>query len=100
MNVLNKIKMLQQDRGMSMSQLANKAGLTPSTLSALFQRNNQPTIPTLEAICKAFGITISQFFADSNLPVDLTPEQACLLENWNRLSENQKDAVLALLKSI
>ena len=100
MDVLEKIKRLQREKGLSMAQLAKEANITPSTLSTLFQRNNQPTIPTLQAICKAFGITISQFFADSNIPYDLTLEQACLLENWNRLNEEQKTAVLMLLKSI
>jgi len=99
-DVLNKIKMLQNERGWNVTQLADKADLSPSTISALFQRNHQPTIPTLQALCKAFGITLSQFFADSHLPLDLTPEQAHLLEGWNGLTDNQKTAISSLIKSI
>ncbi|MCL2605162.1 MAG: helix-turn-helix domain-containing protein [Defluviitaleaceae bacterium] len=100
MDILEKIKTLQREKGWSMTQLAKEAELTPSTLSTLYQRNNLPTIPTLQAICKALGITVSQFFADSHLPIDLTTEQAHLLENWNRLSNKQKIALLSFIKSI
>jgi transcriptional regulator with XRE-family HTH domain len=100
LNVLDKIKMLQNEKGWNTAQLAKEADLTPSTLSTLYQRNHLPTIPTLQALCKAFGITVSQFFADSHLPLDLTEEQAHLLENWNELSASQKAAIFALIRSI
>jgi len=92
--------MLQNERGWNVAQLADRADLSPSTISALFQRNHQPTIPTLQALCKAFGITLSQFFADGHLPLDLTSEQARMLEGWNGLTDNQKSAVSLLIKSI
>ena len=85
MDVLGKIKRLQKERGWTNAQLAESAGIRPSTLFMMYKRNNQPSISTLQAICKAFGITIAQFFADSNVPLDLTPEQTVLLEYWNRL---------------
>ena len=100
MDVLDKIKNLQKEKGWSAAQLAEKAGLTPSVVSMMYKRNNQPSLPTLQAICAAFGITIAQFFADSNIPPDLTPEQIRLLEHWNTLSDEQKEALFALIKSI
>lgn len=100
MDVLEKIKRLQKERGWTNAQLAESAGLTPSTLSMLHKRNNQPSISTLQAICSAFGITISQFFSDSDLPLDLTPDQIRLLEQWSTLTDTQKEALLELIKSI
>lgn len=64
----------------------------------MFKKNNQPTIPTLETICGAFGITLSQFFADGNLPVDLTGEQREMLEGFNMLTADKKRALLELIK--
>jgi len=99
-DILLKIKKLQKERGLNNAQLAKKAGLTPSTIQGLYRRNNQPTIPTLTAICKAFGITIAQFFSDSDVPPDLTPEQISLLEHWNHITDDQKEALIALIKSM
>lgn len=47
-----------------MYKLAKLSGVSQSTLSNMFSRNNDPSISTLEDICRAFGITLSQFFAD------------------------------------
>jgi len=50
----------------------------------------------LEAICKAFGITLSEFFADSDM-VELTPELRELFDKWIRLSPNQKNAIKTMI---
>lgn len=55
------------------------------------------TIPSLEKICAAFGITLSQLFAEGNAPVALTDSQRKLLERWARLSEDQQAVVFALI---
>jgi transcriptional regulator with XRE-family HTH domain len=99
-DILAKITKLQKEKGWSDSQLAEKAGLGPSVISMLHKRGNQPSIPTLQAICTAFGITPGQFFSDSNVPPDLTAEQIRLLEHWNALTDEQKEALLALIESM
>mgnify|MGYP002383622769 CR=1 FL=1 len=61
MDIQKRIKDLMEERGWTDYRLAMESGLSHSTVSNMFKRNNAPTIPTLEAICKAFGITLSQF---------------------------------------
>ena len=100
MDILEKVKKLQKEKGLNNAQLAKKASLPPTTIQNLYKRNNQPTFPTLQAICTAFGMTLSQFFVDSNLPLDLTPEQTRLLELWNTLSEKQREALITLINTI
>lgn len=56
-----------------------------------------PTIPSLEKICAAFGITLSQLFAEGDVPVSLTESQQKLLNRWARLSEEQQSVVFALI---
>ena len=100
MDILNRIKELQTERGWSNYALAKKSGLHENSLNNLFRLNNQPTFSSLEAICSAFGITLSQFFADGNKLVSLSKEQYELLKIWDTLSHEQKTALLALLKTI
>ena len=100
MDVLAKIRRLQKERGWSEYRLAKEANLSQSTVSGLYRKNNLPTIPTLEALCKAFGMTLSQFFADGNLPVDLTDEQQKMLSEWNSLTPEQKESIFRLLKTM
>lgn len=98
MDTLGRIKQLLDDRDWSMYKLSKASGVAQSTLSNMFSRNNVPSIGTLEDICKGFGITLSQFFATGSEPVSLDSEQVELLERWAALSEEQKKALLELIK--
>lgn len=96
-HVLAVITELRQQRGWTEYQLAERAGLPQSTISSWYRKNLIPTLPSLEKICAAFGITLSQLFAEEGDPVELTGEQRRLLDRWSRLRREQQAAVLALL---
>ncbi|MBQ4312940.1 MAG: helix-turn-helix transcriptional regulator [Clostridia bacterium] len=100
MKVQDKIKQLMYDRGWTDYRLAKESGLSHSTISNMFARNNAPTLPTLEAICDAFGITLCQFFAEGDEPIILTPEQNAMLKKWNTLTETQKKILLDLMNTM
>lgn len=84
-------------RGWSEYQLAERSGLPQSTISSWYRKNMVPSVPSLEKICAAFGITLSQLFAEGEEAVVLTPSQRALLMRWDRLEEDQKSVVFALL---
>ena len=50
-------------------------------------------------ICKGFGITLSQFFAEGEM-VEMTPELKALFDGWRPLTVKQKQAVLQLLDAM
>lgn len=72
------IRQMMEERGWTDYRLAKEANLSNSTVTNMFNRNNAPTLPTLEAVCRAFGITLAQFFADDVDPAQLTDEQRTL----------------------
>ena len=98
--VLEHITELMGKRGWKLNYLAQKADVPQSTLSGLYQRNNVPSIPTLEKLCTAFGISLSEFFASKDEMTVLTEEQRQLLDRWDRLSDQHKSAVYALLEKL
>ena len=53
----------------------------------------------LETICKGFGITMSQFFADADM-VELTPDMKELFDCWVCLTPGQKSAAIQMLKAM
>ena len=95
-DILSAITAYRQERGWTEYQLAERSGLPQSTISSWYRKNMVPTIPSLEKICTAFGITLSQLFAE-DAPVSLTAAQKKLLERWSRLSEEQQAVVFALI---
>ena len=95
-----RIRELMEERGWTDYRLANEAGLSHSTVTNMFNRNNAPTLPTLEAVCKAFRITLGQFFSEGNEDCGLTPEQRELFARWSALSEKQRSLLLEFLRTI
>ena len=100
MDILEQIKKLRDERGWSNYRLAKESGISENSLNNLFRRNNLPTIPTLEFICKGFGITLSQFFAERGEPIELSDTQREMLMTWDALTEDQKETLLEFLKKI
>jgi len=96
-DILATITKYRQDRGWTEYQLAERSGLPQSTISSWYRKNMIPTVPSLEKICMAFGITLSQLFAEEENTVSLTDSQKKLLESWSRLTEEQQAAVFTLI---
>ena len=96
MNSKLRIRELMADRQWSEYRLALESGLSQSTISNIFSRNTTPSIPTLESICKGFGITLAQFFAEGDW-VELTPEQHEMFDEWSSLTAAQKEALRQLI---
>lgn len=92
MNTLERLRQLLNDRGWTEYRLSKECGLSQSTIGNIYRRNTTPSIETLEIICKAFGITLSQFFAETDM-VELTPELKSLFDGWVSLTPEQKSAV-------
>ena len=99
MDINERLKNLLSERGWTEYRLAKNSGLSESTIINIFKRNTVPSIATLEAICNGFGITLSQFFADGDM-IDLTPDTKELFQNWRSLTQEQKAAVLQLIKTM
>ena len=98
MDVLQRLAELQKQYGWSDYRIAKEADLSPNTVSNIYRRNNIPSMTTLEALCKAFGITMAQFFADDDM-IEVTPEIRELVERWSALTEAQKSVIWQILKT-
>ncbi len=98
MDVHQKLRQLMTERGWTEYKLSKACGLSESTIANIFRRGTMPNVTTLEAICNGFGITLSQFFAESEM-VELSPELKELFDNWVTLTTDQKSAVFTMIKA-
>lgn len=99
MDTLKRINELREERNWSMYKLSKEAGIPQSTLTNLHKRGNDPTIPTLEAICDAFGISIAQFFSNDNYQ-SLTKNQMMLVSEWSKLNSVDREKVFAYIQGL
>ena len=81
--------------------MAEHSGLTQSTISSWYRKDILPTLPSLERICIAFGISISQFFDDNNNEITIiNPKQKQLLEAATKLDNEQYDSLIHFLDKL
>lgn len=98
MDATEKIKFLLDEKGWSAYRLSKECGLSANTILTMLKRNSVPSITTLEAICKAFGITISEFFAEEKM-IEVSEDTRELLNYWSTLSQRQKENLLQFIKN-
>ena len=97
-DILSTITKYRNDRNWTEYQLAERSGLPQSTISSWYRKNMTPTVASLEKICDAFGITLSQLFAEGDASVTLTASQRKLLESWSKLNDEQQAVIFALIE--
>ena len=98
-NAQNRIRQLMVERGWTIYRLAQESGLSQTTISNIFKRNNQPSLPTVNAICDACGITLAQFFTENDTAN--SPNAKSELDNSvAALKEDQREALAAFIKTI
>ena len=99
-DVLGKITDYRKKKGWSEYQLAEESGLTQSTISSWYRRDMLPTIHSLEKICAALEITLSQFFSTDKDNFSLTSTQKELLNEASRLTEQQQKSLITFLQTL
>ena len=90
---------LMDERGWTIYKVAKEADIPWSTVRNMFKRNTEPSILTLESICKGMGITLSEFF-DPGYPNGLTSRQQTLIAKWDRLNEKNQNLALLLIEAL
>lgn len=101
MNILDKITEMREERHWTEYQLAEKSGLTQSTISSWYRKDMLPSIPSLIKICDAFGVSISQFFLENTSETVLLNErQQKLLDAAARLNNEQYNALIHFLQML
>lgn len=99
-DILERMEKLQESRGWTEYQLAQRAEIPQSTISSWRRKKMLPSLLSLEKICNAFEMTMAQFLAESGRMTEITPDQRKLLDRWEMLSSAQRKAFLELMESV
>ncbi len=100
MDTLRKINRMRLERGWSVYRLSVESDLPQSTLINMFNRETQPSIATLEAICKGFGITLAEFFTEAEEEQNEVISERELTEVFYGLPKESQKLVCRLMKEL
>ncbi len=100
--ILIKIAKLMEERNWSFYRLAKESNIPYSSLNSMFQKNNQPTISTLEKICSGFHISMAEFFLDCppyrEESYTFTDEEKEIIEIYRELSCTERRILISYIK--
>ena len=100
MDILRKINKMRLDRNWSIYRLSVESDIPQSTLTNMFNRETLPSITTLASICKAFDISLSDFFTEKPEYEEYTDSEKELLDMFNSVSREARESILCLLREI
>ena len=93
--IADNIIALCKKRDMSKYRLSQLTGISQSSIGKIIAKESLPTMPTVEKICDALGVTMAQFF-----PVSLSESQQEVLNIWNNLDEKEQNVVIQMLRGL
>ena len=95
MDVLARIDKLRLERNWTYYKLAEESGVTQSTIANMFARKSTPSVTTIAMFCRAFDISLAEFFCEEGLEAD---SEITFLSVYRRLTKDEKEALLVLAK--
>ena len=98
MDVLTRIANLREEKGWSLYQLANKAGLTYKTLYNWYNGDSVPTVKALEAVAEALEVPLCELFTTDKIFV-ADEELQELISKWKRLKNKKKNAIMSVINT-
>lgn len=98
--VAQRVQELCDKQKMSRYRLSQLTGISQPALKKIFEGSSIPGILTLDKICSALGMSLSQFFQPWDTGNGYTSQQNEMLELWCSLSEENRELSKTIMKSL
>ena len=99
-DVNSRIKELCSKQQITFYQLSKNSNLPQSTLTNILNRGTVPSVFTLEKICNALGVSLSEFFSTTTEQYDLTTDQHEMLDLYIQLQKPDKERAIGYLQGL
>ena len=97
-NVATRIDFLRVKYNMSIRSLAKKSGVSYSTLFDIINGNKIPSIYTLDCICSALDVSLSDFFDFDDEVIRLRGKENILIKIYREVSPMSQDTLIKVAK--
>ena len=100
MNVRDRLEQLMDQQGMTAYKLSQESGASWNTIHNILKRDINPTVHTLEKLCKGLGITLVQFFDVDGAAPQISAEQQRHLNKREMLCERDKRLIESMIDNM
>ena len=103
MNIGDKIKKVREAKELSQKQVAMMIDMDQSQYSKIEKGKTDPTTSTLEKICKALNIELSELFASDEIFKDVNSGDKTIIEKLRLielLDEKEKNSIFNIVDGL
>ncbi len=100
MNIGRKLRELRLRSDLSQKELADRAGVSQGSISAIETGEQSPTLDMLEHICHALGLKVGELLADELIEPELPPHVRDIVEVVKGLDWRTSRHLAAFLKAM
>lgn len=101
------LKELRIRKGISQQVLADAVSVSQQSINKYENHNVEPDIQTLMALASYFntsvdyliGFTQIDHVIEPVLPFELNTEEASLIHNWRKLTDDEKESIIYVMKN-
>lgn len=79
-NFGKRLRMMRTDRKLPIREVAERAGISPAHLSKIENGESQPTLPVLEGLARAFGLSLNALTSEAALKETMPPSLVEFIE--------------------
>ena len=93
----NRIEEILKDKGWSRYKLSQEMGVTDTQVKRLLERETYPNLQTIVSVCRAFDMTVGDFFSfdtSKTYGTNLTPSDMDLIEKKHRLERRKVERLI------
>ena len=96
----SRIRTMRMSRKMTQADLAKAINQSQSSITMYETGRREPDFETLEALADVFNVPLASIVADASEPIDDQPKIRIVSGMMEKMSEEQQDQVVNVLKAM
>lgn len=100
MDIGKRLTELRSAKGLTRYRLTQTTGVSGHHIKGIEEGTRQPTIDTLQRLVEALGLTLAEFFNESQDAVYLSADERTLLENFRTISRENATVLLSVSEAL
>ena len=100
MDIGKRMTELRSAKGLTRYRLTQITGVSGHHIKGIEEGTRQPTIDTLQRLVEALGLTLAEFFNETQYAVYLSADERTLLENFRTISRENATVLLSVSEAL
>lgn len=99
-DIARKFKQLCNDRGTTSYKIAQRSGLSSSTVSCFLVGKTIPRIDTMMILCNELGVSVTDIFEEREMAEAQTRDEEMVLKTYRNLPAGKKESLHRYLRML